>query len=473
MLKLIKDNLFYYLSLIILIVLYTSSLQNSFFWDTIQLASKHANYYLSTNFSNILLPNSIDSGHIPTFGFYLAFIWSLFGKSLIVSHLSMLPFVLGIVWQLKKTVTFFFKKEHVGIVFLLVFLDPTLLSQITLISPDIPLVFFFLLGLNSVLQNKKNILLISILLLFLTSMRGMMVAFCILIIDIFYNVHFNNSAKKIFYSLLKRSKIYLPAVFVFILFNLYHYLEKGWIGYHEDSPWANCFESVNLKGYFFNIGILFWRIIDFGRIGIWIVFSILFLKYGKQIFRDKLTRQLLFIFICILLILPLNMLWAKNLLAHRYLLPIYLTFALLCARILFYSNSSVTLKRVLIGIWLLAITTGNFWLYPDKISQGWDSTLGHLPYYKLRNQAINYLEEQEIDIDQVQSFFPNTALIDNIDLNGNPKNFKGFKAGAEYVFYSNIYNISDKDYEVLAKEYDVIKEFKNQIVFIKIYKKQK
>lgn len=300
-----------------------------------------------------------------------------------------------------------------------------------------------------------------------------MVAFCILIIDIFYNVHFNNSVKNIFYSLLKRSQIYLPAVFVFIFFNLYHYLEKGWIGYHEDSPWANCFESVNLKGYFFNIGILFWRIIDFGRIGIWIVFSILFLKYGKQIFRDKLTRQLLFIFICILLILPLNMLWAKNLLAHRYLLPIYLTFSLLCARILFYSNSSVTLKRVLIGIWLLAITTGNFWVYPDKISQGWDSTLGHLPYYKLRNQAINYLEEQEIDIDQVQSFFPNTARIDNIDLNGNHKNFKGFKAGAEYVFYSNIYNISDKDYEALAKEYDVIKEFKNQIVFIKIYKKQK
>ena len=472
MLKLIKNNIFLYISYIAILGLFISNLQNGFFWDTVQLGSKHANYYFTTNFSNLLLPNSIDSGHIPTFGMYLALIWNFFGRTLIISHLSMLPFVLGIIWQLNKIIKGLFKIEYSGLVLFLILLDPTLLSQITLISPDVPLVFFLLLSLNSIISNKKTILLISILFLFLTSMRGMMIALCLLIIDVFYNVNFTNSFKNIFYSLIKRSKIYLPSLLLFSLFSLYHYLEKGWIGYHNESPWSGSFKTVNLKGVFFNLGILGWRILDFGRIGIWVVFSILFIKYRKEIARDRQTRSLLFIFACFLIILPLNMLWAKNLVGHRYLLPIYLTFSLLCAKILFSPYTDLTLKKILIFIWLFSITSGNFWVYPDKIAQGWDSTLGHLPYYKLRKQAIKYLDEQGININKVHSFFPNTTIIDNIDLNEDYRNFKNYSKDCKYVLYSNIYNINDEIYDSITNEYVQIKEFKNKTVFIKIYKKK-
>jgi hypothetical protein len=60
--------------------------KNSFFWDTIQLASKHAHWYFENNFRNFLLPNSIDSGHIPAFGMLLAFAWKIFQKSLNQPH---------------------------------------------------------------------------------------------------------------------------------------------------------------------------------------------------------------------------------------------------------------------------------------------------------------------------------------------------------------------------------------------------
>ena len=467
----IKNNLFQYLSVLFILGLFITNIENCFFGDTVQLGSKHASYYLECNFSHLLLPISIDSGHIPSFGMYIAFVWKIFGRNLIVSHLAILPFTLGIIWQLGKIVNYYFNKEHAGLVVFLLMLDPSLLSQITLISPDVPLVFFFLLAWNSLLKNKKEVLMVAVFFLFLTSMRGMMISVCLLIIDILYNLNYKESIKNVFVVLVKRSMIYLPALLLFISFSTYHYLETGWIGFHEDSPWAECFERPDFKGFLLNLGVLGWRILDFGRIGIWLVFSILFLKYRKEIFRDKQTLSLLFIFLCFLVILPANMVWAKNLLGHRYLIPVYLTFAIFVAKILFSLCINLRLKRILIIVWFVSLVSGNFWVYPDKISQGWDSTLAHLPYYDLRKQAINYIEEQNIDFNRVQSFFPNTALIDNIDLNGDTRNFENYSKGAEYVFYSNAYNISDEIYDAITNDYKLVKEFKKSTVFIKIYKR--
>ena len=70
---------------------------HSFFWDTVQLASKHAHWYYENNFHYLFLPETINSGHPPLFGMYLAVCWQLLGKSLIVSHFSMLPFLLAII----------------------------------------------------------------------------------------------------------------------------------------------------------------------------------------------------------------------------------------------------------------------------------------------------------------------------------------------------------------------------------------
>src|SRR5665811_945241 len=84
---------------LIFTLLVVGTMRFPFFWDTIQLGSEHAHFFYETNFRIIILPNVIDSGHIPILGIYLASIWTLFGKSLLLSHLAMLPFVLGIVFQ--------------------------------------------------------------------------------------------------------------------------------------------------------------------------------------------------------------------------------------------------------------------------------------------------------------------------------------------------------------------------------------
>ena len=103
-----------YAAAFLLVVLHRN---NSFFWDTVQLGSAHANYYYDNQFSSLLLPIEIDSGHIPTFGMYIALLWKLFGRTLAVSHLAMLPFALGIVFQIFKLCRKFIPEQFVGLAF--------------------------------------------------------------------------------------------------------------------------------------------------------------------------------------------------------------------------------------------------------------------------------------------------------------------------------------------------------------------
>ena len=448
------------------------NVDNFFFWDTVQLGSKHANFYLSTHFSQLLLPDHIDSGHIPTFGFYIALIWEIFGRSVVAAHLAMLPFVLGIVYQLSILCRKFIPQRYAGFALLLLICDPTLLAQMILVSPDIPLFFFFLMGINSVLNNQRAWLALAVTLLFLISMRGMMISLCLLALDLYCNVDFKKPLKKIVSALSKKSLIYFPALIIFLAYNWYHYQQKGWIGFHADSPWAESFASVDLRGFLYNIGILGWRTLDFGRLGIWLVFAVLVSKYYRKYLKNNDVKLLTFFFIVIVMLLPVNMLWAKGLMGHRYLMPIYFVFSLLCAKILFSDFVSHKLKYSLSAIWLIVLLTGNLWIYPKGISQGWDSSLAHLPYYKLRLQTLEYLKDENIPAEKTQSFFPNIATFDQIDLNDDQRNFNNFDGNGEFVLSSNIYNLNEESYELLKQNYQIQKTFSSHGVSVSIHKRK-
>lgn len=470
--KILTDKIILFLSPAILITLWAISSQNSFFWDTVQLGSRHAGFFYDNNFSSIILPDEIDSGHIPAFGCYIALLWKLFGKTLFVSHLAILPFVIGIFWQTYVLVKKFIPKEYTSISTLLVLLTPTLLGQITLVSPDVPMAFLFLLGVNSVLHNKKIQLSIAITFLFLISMRGMMVSVCLFFLDVSVNGLLSKNATVLFKNLLKRSPIYIPAILIFVAFNGYHYAVKGWIGYHADSPWASAFERVDFSGFLKNVAVLVWRLFDYGKIGIFFVAFTLLLKYRKQNFTQKKTTTLLTFLGILTLFLTANMLWAKNLSAHRYLLPVFVILSLSVAHLLFLGHVKKSLRKGLIVLWLLSILSGNFWVYPPRISQGWDATIAHLPYYELRKNAIAYLDKNGIEINNVASFFPNLARFKYIDLTDDTRSFQRFEYLHEYVLYSNVYNISDEHLQRINQDYELVKEFTKHRVYIKIYTKK-
>lgn len=470
------NSIFETMCYVLVLYLVINSMHNSFFWDTVQLASKHANFYYSNHFSSLLLPIEIDSGHIPTFGIYIALIWKIFGRSLEISHLAILPFALGIVFQMYRLCQKFIPTASVGLSTLLILADPSLLSQITLVSPDVCLVFFFLLGINAILDNKKPWIVIAVFCLFLTSMRGMMISLCLVGLDIHNNINLKETIRNIFYNLINRSMLYSPALLLFIAFSSYHYLQTGWIGFHGDSPWSESFERIeDGKSFLFNLALYAWRLLDFGRVGIWFVAILLIVLSRKQLLQLKSVKMLVFFAVVVMIVLPANMLWAKNLIGHRYLIPIYITISLLAATLLFSNATSPILRYVLSIFWISCLISGNFIIYQDKIAKGWDATLAHLPYYELRHQTINFLENKKIDFKKVQSFFPNVASIDEIDLNHDQRNFNQFDGKSEFVFYSNIFNVTDEEYDLMhnSNHYREIFRKENSGVFVVILQKIK
>jgi hypothetical protein len=136
-----------------------------FFWDTIQLASKHAHFFFENNLQWAPLPNEIDSGHPPFLGYYLAVCWHFFGQTLPVSHWAMLPFFLLNIWLLCSLGNRITDKKIRHFFPLLVFSDPVIFTQSSLVSPDLLVMTGFLLALEGWLSARKGYIALGVLLL--------------------------------------------------------------------------------------------------------------------------------------------------------------------------------------------------------------------------------------------------------------------------------------------------------------------
>ncbi|PCH92475.1 MAG: hypothetical protein COB85_08100, partial [Bacteroidetes bacterium] len=392
-------------SLIIFSLFFTlltfSVCQNSFFWDTIHQASTHAHWYFETNFSQLIFP---DSGNPPLFGIYLALIWKIFGKSLLVSHFAMLPLLIGIVFQLHRLVVRFFNTSRLwqAGVMLVVMVEATFLGQSVLVSPDIALLFLYLLCLNEVLGRRKLLLILALIGLASMRLRGSMAFLAIFIIDILLNtLEFDksrilkyNNWRDVLKTLVKVSKPYLPAVLILSTWYIYHYMETGWMIYHENSSWKGSFtRNTDLNEYMHSIKMLIWLFVDYGKFTLWISLGvILLLRFRKKLALDSNAIWLLIFTLIPFLIISPTKLFFVGLMGSRYYLPVFVFFSLFTLYLIVNLRSTI-LKYTLYSVLVISLFTGNLWIYPERISQNWDSTLAHLPYYSLRQKMINYIDE--------------------------------------------------------------------------------
>jgi hypothetical protein len=466
---LLKELYPFYLFFILLTICVA---HNAFFWDTIQLGSKHAYFYYQNNLKLTFLPDELDSGHIPAFGYILASLWKIFGKSLPVGHYFMLPFLIGIVYQLWLLIRHYFSKENLYLVGIILLVDPTLLAQATLVTPDIPLVFFFLLLLNAIINYKPILKTIAVFCLALVSMRGMMAAAILFIFDnwiLLRYEHKKNYLRKIFSNL----SFYIPGGLIVLIFLSLHYIVKGWIGYHSDSPWAPSFEPVNITWFLRNIFIYGWRLIDFGRIILWVLFILMVKKWRSYLISDHKAVELFVLAGLFILIFPISMITHKYLMAHRYLMPVYLSFSLMLCYLFFEKTRYSFLKKKIVAFLLITtLIAGNFIVYPDKIAKGWDSSLAYIPYLRLRDQAIDYLKSKKIPINEIGSSYPNLASFKYIDLKESDEGFVAIDLQRnKYFLYSNVFNdISDSEYNILHTKWIIEKNYEKVGVRVTIFK---
>ncbi len=468
--------------IVIFILVYTVQ-HDPFFWDTVQLASKHAHHFYENGLRWTPLPPEIDSGHPPVFGFYLAFIWTFFGKTLPVSHWAMLPFLLGIIsllYRLGEQTN----KQWAYWLLPLVLLDPVLAGQMTLVSPDVALVFFFLLSVVSIIEKRPFFLALGVLGLCAISMRGMMTAGALFLWMVGMRVSaygIRNLLAPVHRSyFILHSSSFLPGFAFAGWFLWWHWQATGWIGYHPGSAWAPAFERASGLGLVRNLAVVGWRWLDFGRVFEWFVIAFLIRKFwrSKSNFSQKTestsTVAWLLLLLSLLILLTPSAVLYRNLSAHRYFLPGFLAFHMLVFQWITNSKWSIKRKEWMLVALIFGMATGNLWVYPSGISMDWDSTLAHQPYHRLRAEAISFLEKKGVDFQTVGSAFPNLNTGENLLLNGDSRHFAELDWQRNtYIFASNIFNdLSTADHERLRRDWNLQFQESHAGVWIEIYRRR-
>lgn len=449
----------------ILAFIWLRSCQHPFFWDTVQLASRQAQWYYDQQFQHFWLPDEIDSGHPSGFGMYLAAIWQFFGQSLFVSHAAILPFlaiILAGIFRLSKRLSSYWNL----FLPLLLVLDPVLLGQISLVSPDVALLALFLWGLIGVMEKRPLLLSCCTLLLACISLRGMMAALALYFFQVLTLEHQGWRKPGTWFSCLWP---FVLAGLLALAFLGYHAWAKSWVGFHADSPWRESFAVVGFKGMARNVVIWGWRILDYGRVFVLLILAVLVRRGGVN---AQVWPFFILTLITLLIQLP-HFLLFQGVNAHRYLLPFYLALTLFFCSVLQQSQLLPRSKKGLLILALLGLASGNFWQYPGGIAQGWDSTPAHWPHFKLRGQVIDYLDKKHIPLSSVGTVFPEIGPLHWRDLSGRMDGFSALDLEQnEYVYYSRVMNaLTDQEREKLFAHWQPILQLKKRGIETILFKK--
>ncbi len=411
----------------------------------------------------------MDSGHFPAFGMYLAALWKIFGRTLAVSHLALLPFLIGVWYFLFKIGNFFLDKKYAWLLFVFTFLDPVFAGQSVLVSSDLAVMCFFLMGLNAILHQKKILLGLATIGLAAMSMRGMMIVLSLYFFSLLASIVVKEfepkmDFKKWFFFLWNRALPFMPSGLLSLAFLAAHYQHTGWIGYHVDSPWATAFEKVDFMGFVNNSAVYIWRILDFGRVFLLGFGAYTFYHFWQNRSLNGVPKKfslLVALLVATLFCLSPSVLIHKGLLLHRYLLPIM--FALNLTAIYLILNADLKFKNSLLALAFIGLATGNFWVYPKHIAQGWDATLAHVPYYELRAEMTDFIKAKGFDRKKIGSAFPNISGSRYTDLAEVDENFVPFDLKKNsYILYSNVMNdFSDEELAHLKEHWLVIKELQS------------
>ena len=214
-----------------------------------------------------------------------------------------------------------------------------------------------------------------------------------------------------------------------------------------------------------NTVVLVWRYLDFGQITIFIVIvTLLLLNKNEITHSDSVAKELLICAILPVCVLLITSIFAANQMGHHYFLPSFVLCILLSFYLLKYSKKA----KVVYSVMLLSLLAGNLIVYPEKISQGWQNSLAHLPYWSLRRQAIEELDRRQIPMEETATFFPNEREIDFIELNGDRRSFCPFTGKEEYVFYSSCYNPSDEEIDILHTQYEPLVTCRKGRVYVQV-----
>lgn len=452
------------LSLVWFIIWIIATAKNPFFWDTV-LTSKIAQYFYENGFGNLITPTDLDAGHPPFFQLYLSILWKLFGKSLMISHLAMLPFVYLLVWSFYKISLFFFKTEkQIWLAMFFLCIESTLLAQSTLVSYDVAMVAGFLFGLFAILYKKRDWLYWVLILLALLSVRSVVSMACLFLIDFYFRW------KEEKFKLIGFIFPYFIGALALFSWHFYHYSATGWAIFSPSNEWSDQRQVATLQTIVKNILVIGRNVLDNGRFVFWIInaFFILIYLFSKNKIND-LKSNIYVVLIIVLVVHVLFFIPFTNPIGHRYLMLIYII------GIWVFVGSIFELKKWKIALLFGALNyiLGHFIVYPIPISNGWDSSLAYLNGISLQQSIRLEMDNNKINPNEVFTKFPLAFSQKDLYLIGDTSHFETKNIyKVKYVISSNISNdFQEFECNYINKNFKLIKNLKSNLIFYNFYEK--
>ncbi|MEM7187494.1 MAG: hypothetical protein AAF466_12625 [Bacteroidota bacterium] len=439
-----------------------------FFWDGVSKAYR-ANWIYEHNFASLIVPTQFNSGHPPLWITSIAIFWTVLGKSVWAARLLLLIVNIGVGYQLLRLCKLAFEPVVPLAFFFLVIIDPTLMAQTTILNNDMLLLFFILLGLNSLWKGQWLWYTLALSGMLLTNLRGIYctIAFCLI------HALFVRYASLSFDR--KMLRAYAIGLVVFGGFLIAQYTELGWVLISKNKNYAGHREAAGIARVAKNAAAYFKNILDFGRVFLWVPLLLLLWKvFRKQLTLSLASKRILLALMVFTSVFFLGFVPFSNPMGPRYLMICFLLGAMLFGNLLFRSNKNQTLRNGVITLVAVGLLTGHLWIYPSTISQGWDSSLAYLRYFKQEQAMLDYLKEQGISRDEVGTHLPinsrHMARLDGSEKLDPPFVTPDFEKN-RYYLHSNVENkTKDAGIERLAKDWEPVKTFSSMGVFLTLYK---
>lgn len=462
-----KNNYILYFSFAVAILVTFLNRDVPFFWDGTFFSEITDGFYNGA-YSPFDCPHNLDNVTFPLYSTYLFLAWKLFSKSLLVSHLAILPFLLGICYEFFRLSKKFLNGRFVLFAMILLLLEPTFMTQGIIMGYDIILLYLFLLALNLLLSNKKLFYSLIISLIALYSIRGLFLALSLSVIQ--FMLLYPEYKFRSFLIVLKQNVIcVLPVIAWFA----YHKVQTGWFiisPIHENTDERIQSFPMMLKHIIF----IAWKLADFGRIFLWIALVVgLIIVLKKKIIAPEFRTLLLFIFIPVI-VTALFMIPFSNPAGHRYFM-----FTFLCLIIgvcyLLQQIAGIKMQIFAFAFFCIALISGNFWLYPERFGNGWDASLKVLPYFELREQMDRYIVDNKIEPAQVGTQYPLIADRRFSHLEKDHFTYTNVWRGPlnnySYFLQSNVINTDiPEQVEEVKKSWILLKELKAGMVYLRLYK---
>ena len=376
----------------ILLTLY--SLRIPFFWDSTFFSALSVHFY-ENGFNGFIAEPNYDTGGFPLYSAYLTLVFKCFGKNLPVAHLAMLPFLAGIAWCYFQLAKQFLKPRTLILAMLLLVVEPVLLTQSILMGYDCVIACFFLFCLYALYANKRLLYAIGLIALCMISIRGIMLAAALFILDLAINSRFS------FRMLLN----YFPAAIILGFWIFYHEQQTGWYFFSPEREY-NAEEFTGPAMMFRQFIYIIWKSLDLGHLTLWAVLlagSIYLLRKENSGSLKKLLRTIL----VPLFVLTAFMLLIRNPIGHKYFLVVFLLLNLgVCYLIEQIKNKQS--KRVVVAFILVSLIAGNFIVYPQRFGNAWDASLKILPYFSAEEEMNDYVKSSNIAPKEIGSQFPLT-----------------------------------------------------------------